>query len=110
MQLRLESRMIISVYFKKIVVIMLAPSKRCGVSVESFVSQNEFFFGILDFLDSPLQNHVGAYPYKIVELIFVVHFPEIRMLLSSKRVLRLCQCNCLRSLGFRCKKSGVIAQ
>ena len=100
--------MIISVYFKKIVVIMLAPSKRCGVSVESFVSQNEFFFGILDF--SPLQNHVGAYPYKIVELIFVVHFPEIIMLLSSKRVLRLCQCNCLRSLGFRCKKSGVIAQ
>ena len=49
MQLRLESRMIISVYFKKIVVIMLASSKRCGVSVESFVSQNEFFFGILDF-------------------------------------------------------------
>ena len=41
--------MIISVYFKKIVVIMLAPSKRCGVSVESFLSQNELLFRILDF-------------------------------------------------------------
>ena len=45
MQLSLESRMIISVYFKKIVVIMLAPFKRCGVSVESF----ELLFRKLDF-------------------------------------------------------------
>ena len=38
--------------FQKIVVVMLRPSKGCGLSVESLVSQNEFLFRILDFFGS----------------------------------------------------------
>ena len=84
---------------------MVCPSKALYLGTN-------FSLAYWPFLDSPLENHVGAYPYKIVELIFVVHFPEIKeyCYLPSVSYAFVNVIVCGTSLGFRCKKSGMIAQ